>query len=213
MSVGFEECIRQYCRRNSLTMKEFAKKAGISRSTLYYLFEDGSCPSIQHMIKIAHAMGVHHTVLMRLKWRDFDISTEQIEQQDSSGFIDEIVPDGMMINAGVPFTKTWTIQNTGETVWQNRYLMCMDDMPVVQNNYPDNQSITDHTLIPKSYLIPIPVTKPNEFATLSVDYVAPKLAGRYISYWKMVDEQGRVCFSNGIGLSVSILVVGSGVSF
>lgn len=219
MNVRFEDFIRQYCRRNSLSIKEFANKVGVSRSTLYNLFEDGSRPSTQQILKIAHAMGVHHTVLTRLKWRDFDVSNqatvqdEQTDWQDSSGFIDETIPDGSIFNAGTPFTKTWTIQNTGQTVWENRCLMCMDDMPVVQNNYPKNQSIKDHMLIPHSALIPIATTRPGEMVTLSVDYTAPRLAGRYISYWKMVDEHKNICFAHGIGLSVSVLVIASGVSF
>lgn len=131
---------------------------------------------------------------------------------DSSGFLDEIIPDGMIITAGSTFTKTWTIQNTGDTIWKNRHLLCIDE-PVMQNNYPDTESFNDHQLIPKSTIIDIPTTAPKEVVTLSVDYQAPKISGRYISCWKMIDEHGALCFPHGIGLSVSVLVRAFGVSF
>lgn len=213
----FETYIRQYCYQHKISLEKLAEKSGIARGTLYHLLEEDSCPKIPHIMRLADAMDVHHMVLLRLKWHNFEVLELPKNQRkvihDASGFIDETIPDGTMMHTGTKFTKSWTIQNIGETVWQNRYLMCMDDIPIIQNTYPTDQNITDYTLMPHSRLIEIPTTKPNDLVTLSVDFVAPKYAGRYISYWKMVDEHGQLCFVHGVGLSLSILVRGLGVSY
>ena len=216
MSNEFDKYIRQYCHQHKITLEKLAETAGIARGTLYHLLSERSCPKVPHIMRLSQAMGVHHMMLLRLKWSDFDViepCKPNFPKNDASGFIDETIPDGTMMNTGTPFTKTWTIQNMGQTVWQNRYLMCMDEPPVRQNNYPDDQLVIDHILTPHNTLIAIPTTKPFEKLTLSVDYTAPKYAGRYISYWKMIDETGQMCFVHGVGLSVSILVCGPGVSF
>lgn len=129
---------------------------------------------------------------------------------DACGFIDETVPDGSMVGAGCVFDKTWTIQNIGNTIWQNRYLLCMD-MPCLMV-CPDGYKIDNYQLKPDCNLIALPTTAPQQTITITMRFTAPSVAGRYISYWKMVDEQGRFCFANAIGLSAQILVMTTGIA-
>lgn len=123
---------------------------------------------------------------------------------DGSGFVDETVPDGTIIPAGSDFIKTWTIQNIGNCIWQGRYLQCMDNLGVPK--HPLSEDNHFNALVPKQDKIPIPDTEPGQSVMLSMEFAAPKIAGRYISYWKMMDEGGFLCFEEGVGLSVHIQV-------
>lgn len=212
---SLSDYIRQHCRKHNISLERLAEQAGIARGTLYAILEDKSIPKIPHLLSLAKAMGVHHYFLFRLKWRELDaISPSHSESnlhKDMSGFIDETIPDGTLIMAGTSFEKTWTIQNVGEVVWNNRYFMHLD-APYRNTAYPNGQNLSDYHLFPNETLIAIPTTYPGQTCVLKVTYTAPKVAGRYISYWQMVDEAGRACFPNGVGLSTSILVLGFGVN-
>ncbi|WP_394261380.1 hypothetical protein [Moraxella boevrei] len=47
---------------------------------------------------------------------------------------------------------------------------------------------------------------PQQTVTLETVYIAPKVAGHYVAYWKMVDNHGKLCCPDGVGLSLSIIV-------
>ena len=92
----------------------------------------------------------------------------------------------------------------------NRFLQCID---IEHLPYPTENNRFDHCLKPQSRIIPIPTIKPLQQVTLAVNYTAPQIAGRHISYWKMFNEQGEFCFPEGIGLCVSIFVKAIGVNY
>lgn len=213
--------VRRWCFQHDTTLEHLAEKTGIARGTLYHILDPKTTPKIQHLLSLANAMGVHHTIIFRLKWAEFGVLEEAYcpvtagparQMGDASGFIDETIPDGSIIASGSTFEKSWTLQNVGEVVWENRYLVCIDSSPSVEH-YPNGQPVTDYQLKPHCSAILIPKTAPGELVTLTVKFDAPMVAGRYISYWKMVDAEGNLCFPSGIGASVSILVRSFGVSF
>lgn len=215
--TSFEHYIRQYCRKNNQTIEYLADVSGISRGTFYNILKKGSNPKISHIIQLAHALGVHYTVLLKLKWQDLEFSDLPIVPtcylaNDQSIFIDETIPDGSIIPPNHEFVKTWTIQNIGEQVWKNRYLMCMDETYTAHLCY-QLPFIDDYLLIPEKREIELPVILPGEKTTISVKFTAPKVAGRYISYWKMVDEQGVLCFPDSIGLSTMVIVQTLGIAY
>lgn len=216
----FELFIRQYCRQHKITIERLADQAGIARGTFYNLMKPNGHPKIVHLVQLAHAMKIHHSILLRLKWCGFGLIPVNFEQEstkcvhkfnDASGFIDETIPDGTIVAVGSIFEKSWTIQNVGEQVWNKRYLMCIDE-PFL-SPYPNQLPATDYELRPLTPLVALPVTAPMETVTITVTFTAPRVAGRYISYWKMVYESGEICFPNGIGLSVSVLVKSFAVSY
>lgn len=216
----FESYIRNYCRINKLTLGTLADKAGIARGTFYNLLESDSNPKLGLFVSLANAMQVHPQSLLKLKWQEFDLSYLEdykasvfdyaCERLDSSGFVDETIPDGSIITAGGRFIKSWTIQNLGEVTWHHRYLHCIDaDHPT----YPTEANRFDHRLKPERNVLPIPDVEPMQKVTLSVGYTAPQVSGRHISYWKMFNEDGELCFPDGIGLYVSIMVNAIGVNY
>lgn len=213
--------VRRWCAQHGITLEKLAEDAGVARGTLYNMLDPKTTPKIPHLLNLANAMGVHHTILFRLKWAEFGVLEEKPclvsagparQQGDASGFIDETVPDGSIIASGSTFEKSWTLQNVGDTVWEGRYLVCIDS-DLATGYYPNGQPASDYQLKPHHSAIPIPVTKPGEMVTLAVKFDAPMIAGRYISYWKMVNADGELCFPSGVGASVSILVRSFGVSF
>lgn len=216
----FEIYIRNYCRINRLTFDSLADKAGIARGTFYNLLKPSSNPKIGLFVSLAYVMNIHPQALLKLKWHEFDLSylpecqtsvfDANCEKLDSSGFVDETIPDGTIFTAGCRFIKSWTIQNLGQVTWHNRYLRCIDDE---HPDYPTEQNRFDHCLKPECKILPIPNVKPMEKITLSVGYTAPQVSGRHISYWKMFNEDHELCFPDGIGLYVSIMVNAIGVNY
>lgn len=215
-SHQFSDFVRQYCAKNQISLEGLAKLAGISRGTLYGLLREGGDAKVLQWIKLANAMGVHYTLLLQLKYGNLAVPGESAMDgfdHDVCGFIDETVPDGTIVMAGHQFVKTWTLQNLGGQVWEERWLMCMDE-PV----YTAHTSMLDnfgelYQLKPHATQIAIPTTQPKQCITLAVTFVAPKVSGRYISYWKMIDKHGELCFPNNLGLSVNVSVKGLGVAY
>lgn len=179
--------------------------------------KQNSDPKMSYFIKLGQAMQVHPVALLALKWQQLrfnDSCTNNTKEpnldlgghdcHDKSAFITETIPDGSIIPAGATFTKTWVIQNVGNSIWQDRQLICTEQS--VKTPCPVD-IVDDIKLIPAQKTIDIPTVYPYQNIALSVDFVAPKVAGSYISYWKMTDSAGRLCFLNGHGLSVNIMVL------
>lgn len=226
--------VRRMCKERRMSLDRLAEVSGINRGTLYNVLDPTKhdTAKIPYLLKLAHALRVHHYYLMRLIWPELgaisptsDDENKRIarlgmsalvQNDDACGFIDETIPDGTLVAAGSEFEKSWTIQNVGNTVWENRYYMHLDapyyQMSLVDGKYPNGLLLSDYQLQPHQSLIELPVIAPSETYTLRVRYTAPNVAGRYISYWRMVDAHGRLCFKNGVGLSVSILVHSFGVA-
>lgn len=210
-SENFEQYVRRLAKERGLSLDVLAHLAGFTRGTLYNLFNDNN-PRLSHLLKLSQAMDVHHYHLMRLKWREFDRISPNLPHahQDASGFVDETVPDGSLFAPEAVFDKSWTIQNIGDTVWQNRYLVNVDEPCAGQ--HPSGFDWQCHRLVPDDTVLALPTVYPSQICTVSVRYTAPSMAGRYVSYWRMVDETGKLCYPNGIGLSVCILVKNLGVA-
>lgn len=126
-----------------------------------------------------------------------DISTivsSFLERYDDSAFVGDItVPNGRIVSTGEHFTKTWEIENTGLTVWKNRYLR--EENPGVSGLVPDTSAV------------PIPLTRPGERVRFSVTFTAPEYPATCESYWKMVDQNGTYCFPHKVGLNCCVKVI------
>jgi uncharacterized protein YkwD len=76
---------------------------------------------------------------------------------------DVTIPDNTTVIAGSAFTKTWRVQNAGTCIWWSGYTL---------THYSEEAMSA-----PAS--VPLPVTNPGETADISVDLVAPSVAGTY----------------------------------
>ena len=76
---------------------------------------------------------------------------------------DVTIPDNSQVVGGSAFTKTWRIQNTGTCIWWSGYTLV---------HYSDQAMSAPAA-------VPLPVTNPGETADISVDLVAPSVAGTH----------------------------------
>lgn len=213
MTTNFECYIRQICRQKNLSLEQLSAMAGFTRGTLYNIFASDN-PKISQLIALSSVLGVHHYDLIRLTWNKFAPISAANQPSDAGGFLDETIPDGTLIAPASVFEKTWTIQNIGDVAWVERYFLQLD-APYRQDflaEHSDGADVHDYQFVAHEKLIALPTIAAGEIYTLKATYTAPKVTGRYISYWRMVDKHGRLCFPNSVALSVSILVRGFGAS-
>lgn len=195
-------------------MTELARKTGISRQALYGILDGSSGQAkVSTLISLASALKVHPVVLFRHLLHQLELpkfsTTGAKYQFDASGFVTETVPDHSSVTTGQIFCKTWEIQNIGHVTWQNRKLLCVDrpasSPRIIDGVQPPLYS--ERCLTPLQTSIDIPETLPGDTVLLSVQFKAPSYPCSIISYWKMADEHGDICFPDSEGLSCLVRVV------
>src|SRR5262249_2655735 len=101
--------------------------------------------------------------------------------------------NGSQIQPGTSFTKSWQVQNNGTCIWIASYGI---------------QKINNNTLNAPSPSS-VPLTQPNQTATISLNMVAPQQPGTYNSVWQLRASNG-VLF--GSQLTAQIVVPQAGCS-
>ncbi|KAF3436927.1 hypothetical protein FNV43_RR19680 [Rhamnella rubrinervis] len=98
---------------------------------------------------------------------------------DSRFILDVNVMDGTVMAPSTPFTKIWRMRNSGGLVWpQGTQLVWIGG-----DRFSD--SVSAEIEIPAGGL-----AVDNEL-DIAVDFTAPELPGRYISYWRMASPSGQ----------------------
>lgn len=203
----FRPYVEHRAKELGLTMTKLAQKAGIARSGLYRLLNEGNASETQlgTLIGLARALEIHPIALIRklvVIRKDANNQGTSKYFGDESIFVRDVtIPDDTLIPVRSEFEKVWEIQNIGSVAWKNRRLVCMNEKTflVLMN---DNQikTIDISNLVPCEKEIAIPDTLPGEIARISVWFQAPSLPCTAVSYWKMVDETGNLCFPNIAGV-------------
>ncbi|MEW5938761.1 MAG: NBR1-Ig-like domain-containing protein [Chloroflexota bacterium] len=105
---------------------------------------------------------------------------------DWAGFVmDVTVPDGTTLAVNTPFTKTWRLKNIGTCTWTTAYSVF----------YVNGDMMS----APPS--VPMPKTvAPNETVDISVQMVAPPVAGHFRGNWMLKNASGKAF---GIGSTAS----------
>jgi Helix-turn-helix. len=210
----FSEFIKQRAQELGLSMTELSKQTGISRQGLYGLL-DGSTGQarVSTLLALSKALQVHPIILFRYLLYQMDFpkfsTTAAKYQFDASGFVRDVsIPDNSAVMTNQVFTKDWEIQNIGDVNWLGRHLLCMD-------RKADIASIPDYLvaheacrgLTPTQRVIDIPETPPGRSVILSVEFTAPSIPCTVMSYWKMTDQEGDLCFPETEGLSCLVRVI------
>lgn len=210
----FSEYVRQRADALGLTMSELSRQTGISRQGLYNLL-DGTTGQgkISTLIALAKVLQVHPMILFRYLLNQMTLpkfsTTSAKYQFDASGFVRDVtIPDNATVTTGQVFIKTWEIQNIGHVHWLGRKLICVDreaDIPVIV----DHIALPEHQrgLVPAQRVIEIPETPPGHSVVLNVEFTAPSYPCSVMSYWKMTDKDGDICFPETEGLSCMVRVV------
>lgn len=91
---------------------------------------------------------------------------------------DVSIPNGTVLAINQGFIKVWHLQNTGSCVWDSDYKFVFVSGDSISNQ--DKQPLTSG------------VVRPGETADVSVNLVAPAIAGTYRGTWKIRDPKGIV---------------------
>jgi Ig-like domain from next to BRCA1 gene len=205
--------IRRRARQKGMSVSDVCKAAGRSRQTFYTLSEPRErLPDLETLVDFAVAIDVHPMRLVQLVFEDrqgmFCRRRERGSPLDASQFVRDVtIPDGTLVMAGAHFVKTWEVQNAGKTVWDDRYLQCMDEELVVVSANDGAELSVSPRLVPEVGRIPVPCTPPGGVVELSVRFKAPPIPGTCVSYWKSVYASGELCFPEAVGLSVQVRVL------
>lgn len=96
---------------------------------------------------------------------------------NEASFVSDVtIPDNSTVAAGSAFTKTWRVQNSGTCIWWAGYTL---------THYSENAMSA-----PAS--VPLPVTNPGETADVSVDLIAPSVAGTYRGNFVIENPEGLI---------------------
>ncbi len=112
---------------------------------------------------------------------------------DATAFVDDTIPHGTLLTPGQRFVKTWRIRNVGTVPWRGRRL---------ERQGP----LTGPGLITSPRYFRIPDTDPGEIAEMDAVLKAPGYDCSSIAYFKMVDENGFLCFPDDHQLGLDVLV-------
>jgi transcriptional regulator with XRE-family HTH domain len=112
---------------------------------------------------------------------------------DATAFVDETIPNGTLMSLGLVFVKTWRIRNVGTVPWHARRL---------ERQGP----ITGPGLITSLRHVPVPDTEPGDVAEIQAILRAPGYDCSSIGYFKMVNEDGFLCFPDEHQLGLDVLV-------
>jgi hypothetical protein len=95
---------------------------------------------------------------------------------DAGAFVSDVtVSDGEEIAAGTPFTKTWSVSNTGTCDWSTSYLLI----------FSSGDQMGGPTSTPLTQAVPVGTT-----SNVSVTLTAPSVAGSYTGYWAIANDAG-----------------------
>lgn len=112
---------------------------------------------------------------------------------DATAFVDDTIPHGTLMAPGILFAKTWRVRNAGTVPWRDRRL---------ERQGP----LTGPGLITSPKYVDIPDTEPGEIAEITAPLKAPGYDCTSIAYFKMVDQEGFLCFPDEHQLGLDVLV-------
>jgi len=113
---------------------------------------------------------------------------------DGAKFVADITyPDGSSVPAGQAFTKTWRIENTGNTTWNG-------------SNY--EWTFNSGSQMGGASTVAAPTVAPLSTWDVSVAMVAPTVAGTYKGYWQMQGPSGKFGDQCYVDIVVTVSSVG-----
>lgn len=101
---------------------------------------------------------------------------EAIRLVPNGRFINDVtIPDDSHVIAGKTFTKTWRVENNGQTAWDAGYKFV----------YVGGQAMTNVTERP------LPAAAPGQQVNISIDFTAPAATGVHFSDWRFQAPDGH----------------------
>jgi len=100
--------------------------------------------------------------------------------QDSAQYISDDGLDGITYGPNLPFTKTWTVKNTGTCTWDSRYLVFQ-----ISGAFMTQQP--GYWIVPQGQTV-----VPGQTVNISIGMTSPVENGNYNSYWGLKNENGQI---------------------
>ena len=155
---------------NKLIIRD--KIAEINYKTRIRVGFEGGNPNIQSFIDMELATIQENANL-------FGEINEEIGEQvcaDSAMFISETIPDNTIFKPLQPFTKTWTVRNSGTCVWTTQYHLA--------HSGNDRMNGPAYTYLNRE-------VKPGESYQFQIDLTAPEIPNSYKGYWDLRNDHGQ----------------------
>ncbi|KNA18528.1 hypothetical protein SOVF_069950 [Spinacia oleracea] len=112
-------------------------------------------------------------------WMKLPTGKHHRSRLDSRFITDVNVMDGTMMSPSTPFTKIWRMRNNGSLPWHHGLQLVWIG--------GDRFSASDSARIE----LPVDGVNVGKEIDIAVDFIAPELPGRYISYWRMAEPSGH----------------------
>lgn len=203
--------MRQRCAQLGLTLSDLCRRAAISRQTLYELARlPQKLPSLTTVVALAQVLDVHPMRLLQFVFDAVPIKPRhrRAAAGDRSAFVDDVsFPDGAVVLPGQRFEKTWALQNVGSVPWQARRLQCQDDQITVLDGNGRRLQVASG-LRADAPSVALPDVPSGGTVRISAWFTTPTQPCTVVSYWKLVDASGRLCFPTGTGVWVMVKVMG-----
>ena len=95
---------------------------------------------------------------------------------DGAKFLkDMTIPDDVEMQPGQEFVKTWLVQNSGSTSWNESYSLVL----------------TGGEAMGSPIRVPLPAAEPGQQVEISINQVAPQEAGSHYSDWRLHNAQNE----------------------
>lgn len=207
-----ENFILQRLQKLGMSKAELMRRAELSRTVYYNLIAGNTNQArLSTVFKLADALKLHPMRILRLIVKDMEALSHTeattLYKCDVTGFVQDVtIPDNALVAVNQVFVKTWEIQNLGKVPWIGRQLICVDE-PVQHVAQAGIAPFQSGLLVPDNRCIVIPDTLPEAHVLLSVQFTAPAHPCTVVSYWKMVDEEGKLCFPDNQGLYAQVKVM------
>jgi hypothetical protein len=121
-----------------------------------------------------------------------DGDEDEDDSTNKAKFVTDVtIPDGSEFEPGEKITKTWRVQNVGDTTWTTEYTIVFKE--------------GERLGAPVSIPMPKEV-KPDEMIDLSIEFTVPSVEGEYRSDWMFKNADGEE-FGTGEGYKFPIYLV------
>jgi hypothetical protein len=102
------------------------------------------------------------------------------ECHDSAKYVSDDGLDGTTYVPNTPFTKTWTVKNTGSCTWDSSYLVYQ-----ISGAFMTQQP--GYWIVPPGQIV-----APGQTVNISIGMTSPVENGNYKSYWGLKKENGQL---------------------
>lgn len=98
---------------------------------------------------------------------------------NSAKFITETIGDQIVMEPGAAFVKSWTLQNSGECVWDQDYRLVFESGEAMTGN------------LELAFLTDKQTVQPGQEVTITINLTTPAKPGEYVGFWKLANADGQ----------------------